>query len=729
MLKTYLKSVSIIALLAAPGAALAQEDETAAPDIGADEIIVTASPIERTVEETIIGTSIVDDEELQRRLENSIGETLRREPGVTSTYFGPGASRPIIRGLGGDRIRVLDAGIGSIDASASSPDHAVAVEPATAERIEIVRGPATLLYGSSAAGGVVNVFNGRIPSAVPEDGVDGALRIGKSTVDGGTEAAGGFDLNLGQFGDGAIVFHGDGFYRKGDDYDIPGFAESAAFRAVEEAEEEEHEDEDEEHGHEEEEEAFGLLENSFFETKGGSAGLSYVFSNGFFGVSGTAIDTNYGVPGGHGHEEEEEHHDEDEDEDHEDEDHEDEEHGHEEEEEGGVTINLKQRRLDLQGEIEADFLIFQKAKIRLGYADYEHSEIEPSGEVGTLFTNEGWEGRIELVDQAYALGGGELNGAVGFQFRSRDFSAIGEEAFVPPTETTQFGFFGLKEYEVGALRFELGGRYESTNHEVQETGFDRDFDAFSVSGGVGVKPMEHVFFGVTGFRTERAPSTEELFSNGPHLATEAFEVGDPTLDEEVARGVEATARFHNDRFFFGVNGFYTSYKDFIYEAETGEEEDGLPVFEFQAVDATFRGFEAEAEAEIFRTGAFDIHLDAAVDYVRATIDTAGNENLPRIPPMRFLSGIEAQSKHVDLRFEVEHTSDQDDTADFELPTEGYTSLNTFVTLRPVPDAANLSVRLSATNLTNEDIRYHTSFLKDVAPLPGRNFRVSVTGAF
>ncbi|HBS32674.1 MAG TPA: TonB-dependent receptor, partial [Parvularcula sp.] len=154
-------------------------------DVKADEIVVTASPLKRAENETIIGVSVISGEDLQNRLENSIGETLRREPGISSTFFGPGASRPIIRGLGGDRISVLDSGIGSIDASSTSPDHAVSVEPAMAEKIEIVRGAATLLYGSSAAGGVVNVFSGRIPRAVPEDGVDGALRIGKSTVGDG----------------------------------------------------------------------------------------------------------------------------------------------------------------------------------------------------------------------------------------------------------------------------------------------------------------------------------------------------------------------------------------------------------------------------------------------------------------------------------------------------------------------------------------------------------------
>lgn len=677
-------------------------------EVEGDEIIVTASPIERTVGQTILNTSVISGEELQRRVENSIGETLRREPGVSSTFFGPGASRPVIRGLGGDRIRVLDAGIGSIDASATSPDHAAAVEPATAQKIEIVRGSSMLLYGSSATGGVINVFNGRIPTAAPEDGLDGSVRVGTSTVDNGIETSGGFDLKLGEFGGNALVFHGEGFYRDADDYDIPGFAESERLRALEEAEEEHEEGEE----HEEEEEVFGTVENSAFETKGGSAGLSIVFEDGFFGISATAIDTTYGVPGGHGHGHEE-----------------GEEESEEEEEEGGVTIDLEQRRFDVNGEVEGDFGLFQKAKLRLGYADYKHVEIEPSGEIGTNFSNVGWEGRLELVSKTRSLFGGELNGATGVQYRKRDFSAIGEEAFVPPTETDQFGIFALKEFSTGPWRLELGGRYEHTSHEVQETGLERDFDGFSVSGGAGFQASENVFFGVTAFRTERAPSTEELFSNGPHLATNAFEIGDPTLEEELARGVEATARITTERFSGSVSGYYTSYRDFIFEAVTGDEEDGLPVFQFFAEDAQFRGFEAQITGELFRASIFDIHGDASVDYVRATTDSNGNSNLPRIPPLSGIVGLEARSEHVDLRAELEYAADQDDVTEFELPTDGYEVFNAFVTVRPFTGNPAVAVRLAANNLTDEDVRLHTSFLKDLAPLPGRNFRISLQTTF
>ncbi len=734
-LKNQLKfSAAALALGAAnPVFSALADDGEKFNDPAFDRIVITASPIERSVGETIVNTSVVSGEELQNRLENTIGEILRRQPGVSSSFFGAGASRPVIRGLGGGRIRVLQDGIGSIDVSASSPDHAVAVSPATAERIEIVRGAGTLLYGSSAAGGVVNVFTGTIPREAPEDGFDGALRVGGSTVDNGFESAGGTDITLGEFSKGKLVLHADGFYREASDYEIPGFAESAAFRAAEEAEEHEDEDEHEdEEEHEEEAEAFGVLENSRLETYGGSAGLSWIFENGFFGVSGTLMDSNYGLPGGHGHHEHED--EEGEDEDHGDEDHE------EEEEEGGVTLDLKQRRFDLVGEVDGDFALFQKVKVRFGYADYEHIEFEPNGEQGTVFSNEGFEGRFELVNKTYNAFGGDIDGAVGFHFRSRDFSAIGEEAFVPPTEMFQYGLFALEQYESGPWRLELGARYEHTDFEVVEPafeetegnfaapGFERSFDSFSVSAGAVWKVNDILFVGLNGYRTERAPSSEELFSNGPHLATNAFEIGDQNLDEEVARGVEATARVRVNQMSLSISGYYTSYKDFIYETPTGEEEDELPVFQFVAEDAAFRGFEIQAEGELTRVGLFDIHGDASLDYVRATTDASGNDNLPRIPPLSGLVGIEARSDQIDARVELEFASEQDDVTEFELATDGYTVLNALVAFRPFNNEA-ITLRVVGDNLTNEEVRLHTSFIKDLAPLPGRNVKVSLTGRF
>lgn len=688
-----------ILLTGAALTALAGASALAQDDVRDDVIVVTASPLGRTTEETIANSSVISNEELERRLAGSLGETLRREPGISSTFFGPGASRPVIRGLGGDRISILDSGIGSIDASAASPDHAVAVEPATAQRIEIVRGASSLLYGSTAAGGVINVISGRIPREIPENGVSGALRVGGSTNDEGVETAGGFDLKLTDMGAGALVFHGEGGYRKAEDYKIPGFEHSARRRAID-AMDPEIDDPD---GN------FGAELNTSLNSHTGTAGLSYVFDDGFVGASGTALDSFYGVPG-----------------------------SDEALPDGtGPHIDLKQRRIDFDSEINRGFLLFETARMRFGYADYRHTEIEPSGDPGTVFSNEGYESRIELVDKPVDLGDGELNGALGFQFKSRDFSAIGEESFVPETRTHEYGVFALKEYSQGPWRFEVSGRYERTGHTAIDTGEKLSFDAYSVSGGVGFEPADGVFLGVTGLRTERSPQSEELFANGPHLATGSFELGDPTLGKEVARGAEGTVRVGGDNVAFTINGYYTDYKGFIFEnntgmvaelepEEVGEDPEEIPIFQFQASDATFKGFESQIKAELFQLGVFDVHGDASVDYVRATTPTG---DLPRIPPLSGLFGLEARSDMVDLRGEIEYAAKQNKFGAEELPSDSYTVYNFFVTLHPFEEETGLQLQLAALNVTDEEARLHASFLKDLAPLPGRNFRISLKGSF
>jgi len=658
-----------------------------------DEIITTGSPLSRSVDEAITGLSILSGDELSDRLAGTIGETLKSEPGVSSTFFGAGASRPIVRGQGGDRVRVLLNGIGSIDASSASPDHAVAAEPAQAERIEVLRGASLLRYGSSGSGGIINVIDGRIPTEIP-DGVDGAIRIGTSTVDNGREAAGSVD-----FGAGNIVAHIDATFRETDDYRIPGFAESELFRALEEAEEEEEGEE-----HEEEEEAFGRLDNSATESTSVTGGLSYVGDNGFIGFAVHRFDADYGIPGGHAEEEGEE--------------------GEEEEEEEGeeqVTIDLEQTRVDLNAALDIDGF-FERLQFFGGYADYTHTEFEAPGEVGTVFTNEGYEARLEVIQR-------ERNGwraAHGIQFRDRDFAAIGEEAFVPPTNTTQIGLYTFHEKEIGNFHLEGAGRYENTQQENSVTRDEINFDLISLSAGGDFRFTDSVRFGGTVFRTERAPTTEELFSDGPHLATSQFERGNPLLGKEVATGVEAAIRHRQNGHFLTLNGFYTDYSDYIFEMDVDEVEDGLPVFEFTAADATFKGFEVQGGATLGSLGSFDIKADALAEYVRATTDSG---NLPRIPPLSFLTGVEAESDAFKFRAELDYATEQTDIAEFEIPTDDYALINVFATWRPTVGDQDVAFKLSVLNLFDEDARQHTSFLKDTVPLPGRNVRFSMSATF
>ena len=681
-----LRSVSAATLLLSVSAAASAQDALN------DEIIVTGSPLTTTVDEAITGVSVLTGEELSRRLAGTIGETLKNEPGVSSTFFGAGASRPIIRGQGGDRVRVLLNGIGSIDASSASPDHAVAAEPAQAERIEVLRGASLLRYGSSGSGGIINVIDGRIPTELPEDGIDGAVRIGASSVDNGREAAGSVD-----FGAGNLVFHVDGTFRETDDYEIPGFAESAEFRALEEAEEG-----GEEEG-EEEEEAFGSLDNSQTKSTSITGGVSYVGERGFFGVAVHKFDSDYGIPGGHeeGEEEEEE--------------------GEEEEGEEQVTIDLDQTRLDLNAALEFDGLI-EKVQFFGGYADYEHTEFEAPGEVGTVFTNEGYEARLEAIQR-------ENNGwaaAYGIQLRNRDFSAIGEEAFVPPTETDQIGIYTFQEIELGQFHLEGAARYENTQQENSVTNQDVDFDLISLSAGGDVHLTEAIRFGGTVFRTERAPTTEELFSDGPHLATSQFEIGDPNLGKETATGVEAALRYRQDGRYLTLNAFYTDYSDYIFETETGEVEDGLDVFQFVGEDATFRGFEVQGGADLAQFGSFTLKADALAEYVRAKTDSG---DLPRIPPLSVLTGIEADSERFNFRAELDYAAEQNKIEVFEIPTDDYALVNLFATWRAPAGTQDVRLSLSVLNLLDDDARQHTSFLKDTVPLPGRNVRFSIASSF
>lgn len=684
------------AIFALSATAAAQED-------GFDTIVVTGSPLDRTQDELLIGASVLQGEELRRRAANTIGETLRLEPGLSDTGFGNGASRPIIRGLGGERVRVLNNGIGSIDASAASPDHAVAVEPATAERIEVVRGTALLRYGSSAAGGVVNVIDGRIPEQALDSGT-GAIRAQTATVDDSVEASGGLTTPIADLGNGKLMLNLQGAIRDAQDFEVPVEPESETLRAFEGEELGEGEDQ--------------LLENSFVETKSGSVGLSYAGERGFLGVSLKETRTEYGIPGGHGDEGEDDG----------------------EEEEGGVFIDLDQTRVDVNGRYDFAGGAFQSLSLFAGYADYAHTEFEGPGEPGTVFGNEGWEARVELLQTER----GGWRGASGVQVRQREFSAIGEEAFVPPTETEQYGVYTFQEVRSGPWHIEGAARIETTDHERQLDGFSLDFTGVSGSLGAGYAITDNLNVATTVFRTERAPVTEELFSDGPHLATNQFEIGDETLDIETAVGIEGLIHVHGDRGNLTLNVFHTEYDDFIYERATGEfgddiliargeddpeelEEFGeLPVFVFTAADATFTGFEIYGDLNLGEFSGVTLRADGVLDYVETVLDDGAGDDLPRIPPLGLAAGLEAEGYGGSLRFEVDHAGSQDQVADFELPTDSYTLFNLFASYALTD---RVTARAAVLNLTDEEARLHTSFLKDVAPLPGRNLRVSVSYDF
>jgi iron complex outermembrane receptor protein len=696
-------------VLAAP--ALAQErDAPAGDDVHDSGPIVVTAPYVRSLD--ILGNvSVLEGEELARDIRGQIGDTLTRQPGVSATSFAPGASRPVLRGFSGERVRVLTDGIGSIDVSNTSADHAVTIDPLTVERIEILRGPAVLLFGSQAIGGAVNLFDRRIPRKVPADHVHIDAIGGYATAANDRNAGASIDVALSP----QIVAHLDGSWRKSGDARAGGYVFAPGIRGdlLHLAE---HEIED---GHADEAAELtaqansrGKIANTASETWTAAGGLSLINDGGQLGISLSYFDSNYGVPSrpdtAHDHGG----------------DHDDDDHGHDHGE-GPVTIGLKQWRADLRGEVEMGDGFFDKLRIRAGYADYEHTEYE-GDEVGTVFTNTGVEGRLELAQNER----GGWRGASGVQYSHRDFDAVGAEAFVPRNLTDQFALFTLQEWTAGPIGLEAAGRFEATSVRAPTLGITRSFDTFSGALGATYDLGETVKFGVSVARAVRAPSAEELFSNGPHIATQSFEVGNPDLKREASWGAEASFKVKTDAFNLSLTGYSNWFDDFIYSAATGAEEDGLPVFRYFQRDARVWGFEAEASARLAQVGGFNIVGDVTADMTRATIKGAGaDRNVPRIPPLRVLGGIEAQGERVDARVEVEWTDDQKRIAAFETPTDGFTLVNASISWRPLPDTKNLTLSLAANNIFDVDARRHASFTKDYVPLAGRDIRITARASF
>jgi iron complex outermembrane receptor protein len=693
-----LSSTSVTALAAAPAG---------------EEIVVTA-PLEGSRIESLQGAEVLTRDQIIERLNGTLGELLSGIPGVSSTFYGVGAGRPIIRGLGDDRIRVLENGIGVIDASSASPDHAVSADPLDARRIEVLRGSAALAYGGNAVGGVVNVIDESIPTFAPEKGWAAQGLLSYSTVDQGIEGALTATAAAGDF-----VFTGSWSGRETDDYDIPGFAESAAFRAAEEAEhEEEHEHEDD---HEEEEEAFGSAPNSSTSVRSYSGGVSLVKNWGFVGIAAKRFETTYGLPG-HDHAHEEEDH---EGEDLEAADHDDHDHA---EEEGGAFIELKQTRYETRGDIKLNAGIFTRLDFAGQYADYTHTEFEAPGEPGTVFYNEGFEGRVEAHNKALD---GRLSGATGIQVSRSDFSAVGDESFIAPTVTNDWGVFTVQRYDTGDWGLEGGLRVEGRDLDNATFG-TRDFTAVSASAGAFVRPAGNWFAGVTIARTERAPTNIELFANGPHLATGAFEVGDQDLDIETATSVEGSLRYDDGAYRVELNVYHIGFDGYVGLVPSGvdvvlDDGDTIPEFLFVQRDATFTGGELSASARLGEVAGFTITADAAVDLVRASFD-AGGGDIPRIPPRQATLGLEAQSDMFGARIELVDIARQNRIADFETPTDGSTVLNARLSYRPIA-GQDITLLIDGRNLTDEEVRVHSSFLKDELPRPGASVRFAIAASY
>lgn len=689
---------SILALsiaLAAPAAAQQAEEgsQPQSDDFHVDkEIVVTAPYVERL--DLLSGTSALSGEDLAAETQGQIGDMLTSLPGVSATSFGPGASRPVLRGFQGNRVAVLTDGIGNIDASNTSADHAVTIDALTTERIEVLRGPAVLLFGGQAVGGAVNVIDKRIPRSVPNEAIHVDALLGYASAASEYSGGASVDVPIGN----RFVVHVDGSYRNSDDLRIGGFLLSPSLRqdALDFAA-----DQTALGNAQEAQNATilantrGRLPNSGVKTWSAGAGAAFIDTGGNLGVSFNIYDTQYGIA-------------------------ERPEFGAAPEQ-GGVSIDLRQYRFDLRGEVGLGDGLFDKLRLRAGYANYEHAELE-GGNIGTQFLSKAIESRLELTQNER----GGWRGASGIQFTTRDFEAIGDEAFVPPTRTNQLGAFTLQEFEFGSLETEVALRFDHANLEAQTIGVTRQFNNVSAAVGIGYN-VGDLKLGANVSRTGRAPSVEELFSNGPHVATQSYEVGDTTLASERSWNGEIYARYDSRRVDFSATLYANRFSSFIYESATGSIEDDLPVFQYFQRKARVWGVEAEASANLGTIGAFDMVVDGVADYVRADIRGAGS--VPRIPPLRVLGGLEMQSANLDLRGELEWTADQNRTANFETATNGFTMANASLTWRPFGREKNISLIAAANNIFDVEARRSASFTKDFVPLSGRDFRLTARFSF
>ena len=680
-------------LVVASGAVIAQEDRM--------EHVLVSVPVHRKAAETNLPVTVMSGEELRRAAAASIGETLGNKPGIANASFGPGVGRPVIRGQQGPRAVTLQNGTSSADVSSLSPDHTVAVEPLLADSIEVLRGPATLLYGGGAIGGVVNVIDSRIPLN-PVERIEGALEYRYDDAAEMDTVVGRIDAGTGNF-----AVHLSGTTRDFDDLDIPDDAIDE--QAVEEQEEllgiapepgEEIENTD------------GFIANTDGDADVYTLGGSYHFGvRGFVGLSYNSLETEYGIPpGAHGHEEEE---------------------GGEEEEEEFIRLDVDQDRYDAMLHLH-DLLagVIDIARGTLTYTDYEHVELE-GAEIGTRFERETWEGRLELVHE------GEHNGVVGLQWRSDEFAAIGEEAYVPETDSEEYGVFWVEDVSRGDWHIEVGARLDYVERDPEAVAAEEeDFTTYSLSAAFGYQLSPTWSTSLALSRSARAPATEELFSNVDnsgaelvtHAATGVIEIGDPDLDEEVSLNADLAFAWRGEQSWAELTFFYNQFEDYIFLFNSGGFQDETPVYLYQQDDADFVGLEFESSFRLAELWSGELALGVFGDYISAEFDDAGD--VPRMPPRRLGGELSWSGDSLHTYVRVLNAADQDDPGDFETETDGYTRWDAGIdyTWRLAAER-ELVTFLKWKNISDEEIRLSTSFLRNYAPQAGESVEAGIRFSF
>ncbi len=662
-------------------------------DIHATElapVVVTGNPLGSGLFDLASPVSVMTQKEISNRSASTLGDLLTGIPGVSATNFGPNASRPVIRGLDADRIRIMQNGVGISDVSALSPDHAVPIDPFIIDQVEVVRGPAALLYGGSAVGGVVNAIDNRIP----QEAITGAT--GRAEVrSGGAERQSSGAAVL-EVGNGMLSLHADAYQRSSENLKVPGFTRSSRLRQQSP----------------QANEPQGELRNSSAKSDGGALGASLAFQNGYLGLSYATHNADYGTVA-----------------------------------EENVRIRMKSDRLDLAGEVRDLDGFFKKVKVRFAKTDYEHREID-AGQIASTFLNNGEEGMIEATHAKI----GPLSGVVGLQFNRNSVKVIGDEALLPDIRTRSQAAYIYEELPLNRLKLSFGGRVESTDVQSAGGGPDdpnlapgtprfgpaqsRTFNPRSGAVGAVYTLTDRWSVASNVSHTERAPTYNELFANGPHPATGQYEVGNSALKVERSNGIDLQLRWRNGPHSMSVSAYQTRFKNFVNLFSTGNnrDEDGtinaageLAEAEIRAVPARFNGLEAEGKFHVYEgTGDLDLRLRA--DVVRAT-NTQTGVALPRISPYHLGAGLDYRLGNLGARLDAVYGGKQNRVAANELATDDYLQLNAQVSYRLRTSMPNAELFVKGNNLLNEEIRLHTSVLKDRAPMGRRSIMLGFRGNF
>ena len=653
-----------------------------------DTIRIKAHPLEQTSKDFAVADTVVDQKRLAQGAV-TIGEALSGETGISSNQFGAGSSRPVIRGQDGPRIKILQNSSENIDVSTLSPDHAVTVDPALAKQVEVIRGPSTLLFGAGTVGGLVNVTDSKLPTALPEKGYEGNVGLRYNTGSDEKLATAGVTLGLGD----QVALRVEGLKREANDYIAPDYV---------------HEGEKERR-----------VDNTFAKGQTVNVGLSWIYDRGFTGISYSNRQDQYGLPG-HSHEYESCHlhglslhcgeHDHDEDE-HDDHDHD---HAHE----AGPWIDLKSERYDVRTELDDPFAGFKKLRAQASYTDYQHDEIEEDT-IATHFKNKGYDGRLELVHNPL----GAWEGVIGTQYGQQKLELTGEEAFLAPNTTKKWSVFALEHAQLNDVHVELAARADQQKIDIDDSS-KKDFDgsAFSVSGAANWEFAPNYKLSLVTSHQERLPLAQELYADGGHFATNTYELGNDQLSKEKSNNVELGFHYDDNTFDYHVHVYHNWFDDYIY-AQTLDRYKDFRLVQYAQDKAKFYGAEAEAGYQISPI----YKLSVFGDYVRGKID---NDNAPRVPAGRLGTKLNADfDDHWSGSAEYYHVFQQDKIAAYETDSQSYNMLNLGVAYSGnYSNVSDYRVFLNANNLLDDQVYQHASFLSTI-PQVGRNFSVGVNFSF